>query len=215
MKSPHNTHLLIELAKHAQQGIFEGSTSQFSKQLGMSQQSVSRLFIDLEKKKFIRRMVNQKGTTIIIDTKGKELLAERYAALKNFFEHSRMKLQGKVKTGLGEGKYYMSQPEYQKQFKEKFGFKAYPGTLNIDVDATHALMFINSLNPLRINGFERKERTFGALTGYKIIVNDVEGALVIPDRTAHDRSTLEIIAPVYLRDRLNLKDGDKITLRGE
>ena len=202
--------MLIELLKYSKEGYIEANTTVISKQLGLSQQSVSRKLIELERHRLIKRLVSNRGNKVIIDSEGRKLLAEKYASLKNYFESSRAITRGKVKTGLGEGKYYMSQEGYVKQFIEKLGFKPYPGTLNLDVDAMQTLTFVNSLVPLRINGFDSKERTFGALTAYKVKVNNVDCAVVIPDRTTHDIGTLEIISPHYLREKLNIKDGDQI-----
>ncbi len=210
-----NAHLLIELAKYSKNGFIEANTTSISKLFGLSQQSISRKLIELERQRLIKRVASNRGTKVIIDNEGKRLLAEKYAALKSYFESSKAVIKGKVKTGLGEGRYYMSQEGYIMQFVEKLGFKPYPGTLNIDVDAMQALAFINSLTQFRINGFDSKERTFGALTAYKVKVKDIECGVVIPDRTTHDRSTLEVISPYYLRDKLGLKDADEITIIGE
>ena len=207
-----NAHLLIELLKHSKEGFIEANTTAMSKMFGISQQSVSRKLIELEGQKLIKRLVSNRGTKVIIDSEGRKLLAKKYAALKNYFESSKTIIKGRVKTGLGEGRYYMSQTGYVEQFVEKLGFKPYPGTLNLDVDGMHALAFVNSLKALRINGFDGKDRTFGALTAYKVKIKDLDCGLVIPDRTTHDRSTIEIISPYYLRDKLGLKDKDIITI---
>lgn len=207
-----NSTVLLELAKLSKNRGIDSSTSSLSKKLGISQQSVSRKLIELEKGKLIRRQTSQRGITVVIDAKGKEFLAEKYAALKVFFEGSKATIAGVVKSGLGEGKYYMSQPEYQQQFEEKLGFRAYPGTLNLSVEPQDVLTFVNALAPIRINGFERKERTFGALTAHRVKIQEILCGVVIPDRTTHDRSTLEVIAPFYLREKLKLSDGDMITL---
>jgi CTP-dependent riboflavin kinase len=38
----------------------------------------------------------------------------------------------------------------------------------------------------------------------------VEGALIAADRTSYALSVLEVIAPVSLRERFGLEDGDKV-----
>ena len=59
-----------------------------------------------------------------------------------------------------------------------------------------------------IEGFSTEDRTFGEVKAFKCRVNGVEGAIVIPKRTHYPSEILEIIAPVKLREKLGLKDGD-------
>lgn len=67
------------------------------------------------------------------------------------------------------------------------------------------------LPALEVNSFKTEDRAFGAAKVYPVLVNDeIEGAVVIADRTSHDRSVMEIVAPVNIRKRLALKDGDVV-----
>jgi CTP-dependent riboflavin kinase len=43
-----------------------------------------------------------------------------------------------------------------------------------------------------------------------IIENSVKGALILALRSHYDASVLEIVAPIYLRNNLKLKDGRKV-----
>jgi CTP-dependent riboflavin kinase len=43
-----------------------------------------------------------------------------------------------------------------------------------------------------------------------MIDNKVKGAVVFAMRTHYDTSVLEIVAPVFLRSKLKLKDGNKV-----
>ena len=45
-----------------------------------------------------------------------------------------MDLSGTVSSGLGRAHVFMAQPHYQDQFREILGNKAWPGTLNMEVD---------------------------------------------------------------------------------
>jgi CTP-dependent riboflavin kinase len=40
----------------------------------------------------------------------------------------------------------------------------------------------------------------------------VEGALIVADRSGYDASVMEVIAPVDLRERFGLEDGDLVRL---
>jgi riboflavin kinase len=49
---------------------------------------------------------------------------------------------------------------------------------------------------------------------FKTLINEkVEGAVLLIQRTHYGEDVLEVVAPEYLREKLNLKDGDKIRLR--
>ena len=72
--------------------------------------------------------------------------------------------------------------------------------------------FINSLNPVAINGFETKDRTFGKLTVYKIKIKNINGAIIIPERSRHEEEIMEIIAPYELKKKLGLKDNSKLKI---
>ncbi|MFC1704880.1 DUF120 domain-containing protein [Nanoarchaeota archaeon] len=204
--------LLMYITKKA--GVFkalETSTIKVAKELKTSQQTVSRKLRDMEGLGLIKRSATQKGLLIQIDNNGRDFLKQQYADLGNVFAE-RVQLAGIVAKGIGEGRYYVSLDGYQKQFKEKLGFKAYPGTLNLKVKRAEALEFINSLNSINIDGFETKDRTFGKLTAYKIKMKNIDGAIIIPERTRHEEEIMEIIAPVNIKQKLKLKDNSKVKL---
>jgi riboflavin kinase len=68
--------------------------------------------------------------------------------------------------------------------------------------------------PLVVPGFSHKDRTFGDVICYRARIEDrIEGAIVIAQRTHHSPDILEVIAPVKLRDALDLEDEDEIELR--
>ena len=43
-------------------------------------------------------------------------------------------MKGKVRSGKGDGKYYIGMDVYQDRFREVLGYSPFPGTLNIEVD---------------------------------------------------------------------------------
>lgn len=104
----------------------------------------------------------------------------------------------------------MSMEHYKKEIKDKLGFDAYPGTLNLKVNETQ----IDSLKktiPIRIDGYEKDNRAFGGADCYKAKINNLNGAIIIPDITKH-KDVLEFIAPVNLKSELKIKDGDKVSI---
>ena len=54
-------------------------------------------------------------------------------------------------------------------------------------------------------------RNFGPVKCYRARINNkIEGAVIFAQRSHYNTSVEEIVAPVYLRDRLRLKDGNKV-----
>ncbi|MFW6117809.1 MAG: DUF120 domain-containing protein, partial [Thermoproteota archaeon] len=123
-------------------------------------------------------------------------------------------LEGVVFTGMGEGAYYISNPHYRKQFMEKLGFDPYPGTLNLKLTTDYDLTTYSELNAypaIEIEGFEGEDRTFGSVKCYPAIIeNKAKGAVISALRSHYNETVIEVIAPNFLRKRLNLKDGQKV-----
>lgn len=122
-----------------------------------------------------------------------------------------MKIDGEVTTGFGKAAYFLSQEFYTKEFKKNLGFIPYPGTLNIVVDKE----FLSQINETK-NSCEnliKPDEGFGAVKFIKAILNDdINGAIVFPAKTTHDENYLEFICEIKLRDKLNLKDGDIVSI---
>ena len=120
-------------------------------------------------------------------------------------------LEGIVVVGLGTGAVFMSIDHYKKEIKEKLGFDAYPGTLNMVLNNRQTNL-LKDINPIRIESFKKDNKTFGGVSCYKVKINNVDGAIIVPDLTEHEEDTIEIIAPINLKLKLNIKDGDKIKI---
>ena len=204
--------LLLYVAK--KRGLFgslKSSTLSISKELDISQQTISRKLREMENKGLVKRTASPNGLVISLDDKGRAALQENYRNLKGLFE-AKTAIMGIVQRGIGEGAYYVSQKKYQQQFKEKLGFDAYAGTLNLKINKEDLLMFISNLEPIKIDSFTTKQRSFGSLTCYKVKVEKINAAIVIPERTRHAEDIIEIIASVNLRDSLKLKDNDQVKI---
>jgi riboflavin kinase len=119
------------------------------------------------------------------------------------------KLKGKIITGLGEGQYYISRDGYRKQFNLKLGFDPSPGTLNLKLAEPFPQTGANSIE---IEGFVDEKGTFGGCRCYRVMIGDIKGAIVRPERSRYPPDLVEVIAPVQLRKALNLKDGDELEL---
>ncbi len=69
-------------------------------------------------------------------------------------------MKGIVCSGAGEGKKYISIPEYKRQIEEKFNFSPYEGTLNLEVskEVFNDLIIIEGIN---IHGFKKMANILG------------------------------------------------------
>ncbi|MCX8170799.1 MAG: DUF120 domain-containing protein [Candidatus Bathyarchaeota archaeon] len=195
------------------------STTALAKETGLSQQSTSRRLISLERKGLIQRAVTKEGSLIRISRDGEEYLRRIYLCLRSIFEEKpfSIKVEGKVFSGLGEGAYYVSKEPYRKQFIEKLGFDPYPGTLNLKItDDRESIKLRTELDAypgIKIEGFKNKDRTYGPVKCFHAILDGRErGAVVFAFRSHYGRDVLEIISPICLRERLKLKDGDKVSV---
>lgn len=192
------------------------STTELSAILMVSQQSASRHLVLLDEMGLISRRIDSDGTLLRITKDGLRALEDVLFGLRAHMELAEAEdfvFEGVVFSGLTEGAYYVGKREYLSQIREKLGFDPYPGTLNLrlrgaDIERRRQL---ERLPSIVIRGFEDRERAFGSGRCYPALVNDdVEGALVVANRTTYDLSVMEIISPVYLRGRFNLKDGDTV-----
>jgi riboflavin kinase, archaea type len=121
-------------------------------------------------------------------------------------------LTGFVIQGLGEGEYFMSIGHYRSEIKKKLGFDPFPGTLNIKADKNYFDLLKNK-NLIRINGFEKDRKKFGGVSCYKAKIENIDGAIIIPEINKHENNIIEFIAPIRLKDGLNIKNGDKVEIQ--
>jgi riboflavin kinase len=221
MTEKHEWRHIFILLKLAEMGAHRRtakiSTEYLAGKLGASQQTASRYLIELDKNGWIKRTVTPEGCLIKITDTGIKELKKLYSNLRFLMEAAyppSITLEGVVFTGLGEGAYYISKERYTKQFIEKLGFEPYPGTLNLKLTTDYDVKTRSELEAypaIEIEGFRSEDRTFGSVKCYPVTIeNRVKGALILALRSHYDASVIEIIAPVFLRKHLNLKDGHKV-----
>jgi riboflavin kinase len=122
-------------------------------------------------------------------------------------------ITGTVFSGKGEGAKYVGLPWVKEQIIRKLGFVPYVGTLNIRLtedDAKRLVKVLEKVKAIEISpvaGFRRGKCYRASLA------DGIECAIVIPDVTDHSEDVLEIVAPVNLRDRFHLGDGDLLDIR--
>ncbi len=120
-----------------------------------------------------------------------------------------IKLSGIVSSGVGQGRKLVALSWVKQQIRRKLGFTPFPGTLNIKLSEGNSLKeIIKKISFIRIC----------AKTGYcngKLIrasIGFFECAIVVPEIADYPKTVLEIVAPVNLREKLQICDGDKVTV---
>ncbi|MCO5384218.1 MAG: winged helix-turn-helix domain-containing protein/riboflavin kinase [Methanosarcina barkeri] len=193
------------------------SSNEFQKHTGASSKTAARKLKQLEEEGLIERKIVSGGQLIKMTEKGIEILKSEYIEYSRIFspESDLLELEGKVLKGLGEGQYYVNIPGYRKQFEDKLRFEPFPGTLNIQLSENSSALrnLLREMPAVRIEGFNDGERTFGGGKCYPVIIGGIEAAVVAPERTHYPSDLIEIIAPVKLRDALQLNDGDRVVIQ--
>lgn len=123
-----------------------------------------------------------------------------------------LNVKGEVRSGNGEGRKFIELPWVREQITEKLGFTPYPGTLNVKINGD-AYAFKKSLERasvieiLPVKGFCRGKcfKTF--------FMDNVKSAIVIPEVENYPEDVIEVIAPVNLREKFQLKDGDAVNIK--
>lgn len=181
-----------------------------SRELNVSPQTVLRWLEWLEHEGYLERFVEGRKTHIELTNKALHILSELYEELTEILSEGRIIL-GEVISGLGEGAYYVK--HYSELINEYLGFDPYPGTLNLRVLFPKTIFdALYKVKPVVIPGFVKEGRTFGDVKAYRVKINGIDGAIVIPSRTIHPPRIAEVIAPVCLREALGLRDGDRVRI---
>mgnify|MGYP000058810168 FL=1 len=120
-------------------------------------------------------------------------------------------VKGKVSSGLGDGKRFIQLPWIKKYVQRKFGFDPYPGTLNLCLPSNAQIFLL-----LKKNGGMRisAKGDFASGRFYKaLIAGKIHGAIVRPEVSGYPENLLEVLAPINLREKLRLKDGDELKVK--
>jgi len=183
---------------------------ELARDLNTSPQTILRKLEELERLGYLKRSMEGKKTYVELSEEGITYLSAVYEKLGDVFYKGK-KIIGEVVSGIGEGAYYIRY--YEPLIEEYLNFRAYPGTLNVKVIFPKTVFdALCDVEPIIIPGFKKEGRTFGDVKAYRVRIDGIEGAIVIPFRTIHPPEITEIIAPVNLRKKLNLKDGDRIRI---
>jgi len=214
---------LAALKEVALAGALDGeaqlSTSALADRLDASKQTASRRLQRLEDAGVVERELRSDGQLVAVTDEGERALRREYEQYRRIFEGtSAVTLTGRVTSGMGEGRHYISLPGYERQFENLLGYTPFAGTLNVDLDeeSVRERARLEAFEPIFVEGWEDEERTYGPVFCWPATLeagDTYEPAHVIaPERTHHGKDQIELVAPDRLRDELDLDDGDEIII---
>ena len=119
----------------------------------------------------------------------------------------KINLNGRVFSGKGEGKKFVTLPWVDRQIREKLGFSPYAGTLNIRLSREGLAQKKLLAKAERLEIVPEKGYCRGSLIRAKI--TGLDCGIIIPQVPAYPPDVVEVVAPVFLRQRLRLSDGSE------
>lgn len=188
------------------------TSRELGERIGVSQQAADRYLVALEKQGLLTRSLGQRRQRLLLTPRAMAWLRAEYRTYRRIFEGpGQVSFSGSVTSGLGEGRYYLTQPGYVVQFTERLGYAPYPGTLNVRVDgeALRRVALVREWSGIRIDGFTASGRSFGGATCHRARMNGHACHLIDPDRS-HYKDVVEFVAADCLREALPVKDHDSV-----
>ncbi|MEW5937031.1 MAG: DUF120 domain-containing protein [Candidatus Thermoplasmatota archaeon] len=191
------------------------TTKELGQRLGMSQQNASAHLIRLAEQGYVVRESWTRRQHVRLTPKAAAALRAEFDAYVRIFSPLEVvEVSGIVCQGMGEGMYYLGRSGYRKEFKRLLGVEPFKGTLNLRVTGREraVLEILENAEGFTIPGFEEGERTFGPVKCFRAEIRGIKALVAMPSRT-HHLDVLELVAPVHLRSRLELQDGDAVRVR--
>ncbi|MDY6862829.1 MAG: DUF120 domain-containing protein [Thermodesulfobacteriota bacterium] len=119
--------------------------------------------------------------------------------------------KGKIVSGKKEAGFFVSLDWVVEQCKARFNFTPFFGTLNLKVE-DEDIPYVVELKKRAFPGLVPPDPQFCEAKTLKAQIGDIKGILVFPEEEVniHGNNILEVIAPVKIKDELDLKDGDGV-----
>ncbi len=200
----------------------ELTTATLGKMLNMSQQNASRWMSCLIDERLLERRFISGRPHIALTGDGERMLREEYMLLGNLLGDSPRtapRLRGRLSGGFGEGGYYIGREGYLKQIEMMFSFEPFQGTFNIVVlpEFMNEFEQLSGLPAVLLEGFKADGRSFGevrCLSGELRSIGNGRrtSCVILQPRRTHHSDTLEILAPISLREFFNAVDGDEFEI---
>jgi CTP-dependent riboflavin kinase len=122
----------------------------------------------------------------------------------------RATIRGIVCEGEGEARGFTQLDWVRAQFRHKLGFDPYPGTLNLQIENAGALARWRMQPGISIE----PSPGYCAAKCFRVQLNgQVSAAWIIPTVPGYPEDIVELMAPVLLREALNLRNGDTVSIQ--
>jgi len=118
-------------------------------------------------------------------------------------------IKGILVSGKEEGASFTELDWVKEQCLEKLGFQPYPGTLNLKVEGEDASL-VKALAGKEGVSLLPPTPDFCQAMCLRVRIGDIEGAVILPHVDSYYENIVEILAPVKVKDKLNLKEGDEV-----
>jgi CTP-dependent riboflavin kinase len=122
-------------------------------------------------------------------------------------------LTGTIISGVRQAAYFTQLDWVQDQCMAKLGFRPHPGTLNLEIEKD-SLSVLEKLRKQKAKELIPTDPNFCTARVLPVSLESVKGAIIIPaeDVQVHGKNIVEILAPVSIKEALNVDDGDTIML---
>ncbi len=122
------------------------------------------------------------------------------------------RVRGRVFSGRGEGEIYIN--IYARAFEKTLGYRPYPGTLNIRLIDGRRSRLLGNVKPIIVKPPELPGTRLAEVECYRARIEDLDNVYIIVPRikSYYGDNIIEVIAPINLRRKFNLNDGDIVVL---
>lgn len=120
-----------------------------------------------------------------------------------------IKFRGEVLSGRGEAKGFLEIDWVREQCSIAAGFEPYPGTLNLKVDAvTFALIRRSAMSYGKRIIPPLEAEAFCEARLLPLFISGISGAIIYPMMDDYYSNIIEVIAPMRLKERKDIRDGN-------
>jgi CTP-dependent riboflavin kinase len=120
-------------------------------------------------------------------------------------------ISGTLLSGSGKAAFFTQLEWVKTQFRNLLGFEPYPGTLNLKLSGQDERL-IEELRTRPGIPLVPPNEAFCQSRAFPVRIGPIAGAIILPEEKVrmYGQETVEIMAPVSIRESLHLQDGDRI-----
>jgi riboflavin kinase len=101
----------------------------------------------------------------------------------------------------------------KRAFEERLGFSPHPGTLNLFMEGTQRVEWSRLKKEWSGINIPPENPSFCRARCFRVLIDGkITAAIVFPEVEGYPDEKLEILAPVHVKQALQVKDGDVLTI---